>query len=34
MLPKGYDTFLKDLKGRIRRAQIRAGLAANRELKT
>jgi len=31
-LPHGYDAFLKDLKERIRRAQIKAGLAVNREL--
>jgi DUF1016 N-terminal domain len=29
---KGYDEFLKDLKERIRTAQIKAALAVNREL--
>src|SRR5712691_12474925 len=29
---KGYDEFLRDLKERIRNAQVRAGLAVNREL--
>jgi predicted nuclease of restriction endonuclease-like (RecB) superfamily len=29
---KGYDEFLKDLKARIRTAQIKAALAVNREL--
>lgn len=28
----GYDTFIKDLKTRIQQAQIRAGLAVNKEL--
>jgi predicted nuclease of restriction endonuclease-like (RecB) superfamily len=32
LLPPGYDTFLKQLKGRIRSAQIRAALAVNEEL--
>ena len=31
-LPEGYEPFLKDLKERIRTAQIRAALAVNREL--
>src|SRR5579883_2538806 len=31
-LPQGYGAFLKDLKDRIRSAQVKAGLAANREL--
>ena len=31
-LPSGYDLFLKDLKERVRRAQLRASLAVNREL--
>ena len=31
-LPVGYKTLLKDLKQRIRGAQIKASLAANREL--
>ncbi len=31
-LPQGYDAFLKDLKERIRAAQIKAALAVNREL--
>jgi hypothetical protein len=29
---KGYDEFLKDLKNRIRSAQVKAALAVNREL--
>lgn len=29
---RGYDEFLRDLKERIRNAQVRAGLAVNREL--
>ena len=32
LLPTGYDHFLQELKERIRRAQIRAALAVNREL--
>jgi len=32
LVPQGYDAFLKDLKERIRSAQIRAALAVNREL--
>jgi predicted nuclease of restriction endonuclease-like (RecB) superfamily len=32
LLPKGYDEFLGQLKERIRSAQLRAGLAVNREL--
>jgi predicted nuclease of restriction endonuclease-like (RecB) superfamily len=31
-LPRGYENFLKDLKERIRTAQIRAALSVNREL--
>ena len=31
-LPEGYELFLKDLKERIRTAQVRAALAVNREL--
>jgi predicted nuclease of restriction endonuclease-like (RecB) superfamily len=31
-LPDGYDAFLRDLKERIRTAQLRAALAVNREL--
>jgi predicted nuclease of restriction endonuclease-like (RecB) superfamily len=31
-LPEGYEGFLRDLKERIRTAQLRAGLAVNREL--
>ena len=31
-LPEGYEAFLKDLKERIRTAQVRAALAVNREL--
>jgi predicted nuclease of restriction endonuclease-like (RecB) superfamily len=31
-LPRGYEDFLKDLKDRIRSAQIRAALSVNREL--
>lgn len=31
-LPGGYDTFLQNLKGRIRTAQLQAALAVNREL--
>jgi predicted nuclease of restriction endonuclease-like (RecB) superfamily len=31
-LPSGYDLFLKDLKERVRTAQLRASLAVNREL--
>ena len=30
--PEGYVPFLKDLKERIRTAQVRAALAVNREL--
>lgn len=31
-VPAGYDDFLRDLKQRMREAQVRAGLAVNREL--
>lgn len=31
-MPKGYAGFLRDLKARIRNAQIKAVLAVNREL--
>jgi len=31
-LPSGYGPFLEDLKARIRTAQVKASLAANREL--
>jgi predicted nuclease of restriction endonuclease-like (RecB) superfamily len=31
-LPRGYEDFLKDLKDRIRTAQIKAALSVNREL--
>jgi predicted nuclease of restriction endonuclease-like (RecB) superfamily len=31
-LPEGYDAFLKDVKERIRTAQIKAAVAVNREL--
>jgi hypothetical protein len=31
-LPKGYDVFLRDIKERIRTAQLRATVAVNREL--
>ena len=31
-LPRGYAVFLRDLKERIRKAQIQAALAANREM--
>ena len=31
-VPAGYDAFLKDLKERIRTAQLQAALAVNREL--
>lgn len=31
-LPEGYDVFLKDLKERIRAAQLKAAVAVNREL--
>ena len=31
-LPAGYDTFLKDLKERIRSTQLKAAVAVNREL--
>ena len=31
-LPEGYETFLADLKQRIRTAQVRAALSVNREL--
>src|SRR5262250_3879988 len=31
-LPEGYEPFLKELKERIRTAQVRAALAVNREL--
>lgn len=32
VLPKGYDSFLTELKDRIRHAQLRAALSVNREL--
>ena len=32
ILPEGYETFLGDIKERIRAAQVRAALAVNREL--
>jgi predicted nuclease of restriction endonuclease-like (RecB) superfamily len=32
VLPKGYDSFLSELKDRIRHAQLRAALSVNREL--
>jgi predicted nuclease of restriction endonuclease-like (RecB) superfamily len=32
LIPNGYADFLQDLKQRIRAAQVRAGLAVNREL--
>jgi predicted nuclease of restriction endonuclease-like (RecB) superfamily len=32
MLPKGYDSFLRSLKERVRAAQLRASLSVNREL--
>jgi predicted nuclease of restriction endonuclease-like (RecB) superfamily len=32
LLPEGYDDFLRDVKQRIRGAQIKAALAVNREL--
>lgn len=32
LIPEGYEGFLKDLKERIRTAQVRAALAVNREL--
>jgi predicted nuclease of restriction endonuclease-like (RecB) superfamily len=32
LLPAGYDDFLRELKERIRSAQVRAALAVNREL--
>ena len=32
MLPNDYDAFLKNLKERVRAAQLRACLAINREL--
>jgi hypothetical protein len=31
-VPAGYDDLLRDLKARIQGAQLRAGLAVNREL--
>ena len=31
-VPQGYDQFLGDIKARVRRAQLRAALAVNREL--
>src|ERR1700674_5256917 len=31
-MPEGYDDLLRDLKERIRTAQVRAALAVNREL--
>lgn len=30
--PEGYDEFLRDLKERIRIAQVRAALTAHREM--
>src|SRR5271169_6717139 len=32
LLPVGYEEFLRDLKQRIRAAQVRAAVAVNREL--
>lgn len=32
IIPEGYDAFLRQLKQRIREAQLRAALAVNREL--
>ena len=32
LLPKGYQQFLAEIKERIRSAQVRAGLAVNREM--
>src|ERR1041385_6508774 len=32
LLPEGYEDFLRDLKQRIRAAQVRAAVAVNREL--
>lgn len=32
LLPNGYKEFLEEIKGRIREAQIRAGLSVNKEL--
>lgn len=32
LLPDGYDDFLRELKERVRQAQIRAALSVNREL--
>src|SRR5438105_14615173 len=32
LLPEGYEAFLKELKERIRTAQIKAAVAVNREL--
>lgn len=32
VIPEGYEEFLRDLKTRIRQAQLRAALAVNREL--
>ncbi len=32
MRPEGYDSFLEELKQRIRTAQVKAALAVNREL--
>ena len=34
LLPAGYGKFLEDIKQRIRAAQVRATLSANRELIT
>ena len=31
LIPSGYDDFLRELKERIRQAQVRAALAVNRE---
>ena len=31
-LPTGYESLISEIKARVRAAQIRAGLAANREL--
>jgi predicted nuclease of restriction endonuclease-like (RecB) superfamily len=32
IVPKGYESFLKELKDRIQHAQLRAALSVNREL--
>ena len=32
VIPEGYEAFLRDIKKRIQKAQLRASLSVNREL--